>query len=701
MLTLTGGRRISAFTVFRDSIYDGEQRIFTPTFYALPDAPRLATDAAGGPAFDFLWYRTPPDAAANGAGGLVTLTVELAPTDDERTQLEQGIAAAFADEPLGTIQVLPVPFRDGTVALAFAGESANGDFAAHVAGSGPARLAGWQRGTFAVTMTRDGAALLWQAIDNGAATFEVRYDLVFEAHLADVRLRVWCDVRSSLEVAADRLAGEALDPAALRQTLTSQGLAGTELLSEEPLPPDDEETLARLGQDLLDAALRSALFEANGSGNGSPPRLRPYAVEMETSLNHTFTQSFPVERHAVLDGLIRLDGGTQALGSRVRRLDLDGGFFRVMEVKVYCTVDFAQDPIDTVKATMVYEATGSSGPVRRSTELVFGEGTPVQTFRFDLAAPDQRTYRYDVDVYYRGVPPARLSFAPTDATAVVLDLDGLGLLRVEVELRDVPFEVVGSVVVDLRHAASGAAKRLILDGRRLSDRWDAVVGEAPGPYSYAVAWVTDSGRIEQPWAESTMRRLQLDAPPELRRTGSVQLVSAGDFSQLAQILVELRTGPDDGSPASFAFTGAGQTQTWQPRTADPVGLRYEVKTTVEYSDGSRQEPEWRADDRPVFVVRDVLRFDVTVIARLLDVLDTATLALVDLAFDDDQAGIHERRTLAISDRAEEPHWSFRLGAPERHTYRHQLTVVAPDGSRKPFGWREAQDSILVLRADEE
>src|SRR5690348_15036549 len=89
MLTLAGAQRIGGFTVFRDSIFDGAQRSVTSTFYVLSDTPRLSSDATGGPAFDFLWYRSPPDQPSDGAGGLVTLTVDLAPTAGELATLEQ------------------------------------------------------------------------------------------------------------------------------------------------------------------------------------------------------------------------------------------------------------------------------------------------------------------------------------------------------------------------------------------------------------------------------------------------------------------------------------------------------------------------------------------------------------------------------------------------------------------------------------
>jgi hypothetical protein len=700
VLTLAEGRHIGDFTVYRDSVYGTGGRSYTSTFYALPDTPRLARDAAtGGPEFDFLWYRTPPGHADQRAGGLVMLTVELAPTADERTLLEQEIAAAYAPELLDDIELLSIPFSDGQVALSFAGETGDGDVAAQVAGAGPARLAGGQRATFAVDMTQDGAALLWKSIEDGPGLFHVSYDLVFDAHLDDIELRVWCDVRSSLQIASTRLSAGALAPSTLRETLTTQRVAGTQLTTQRPLAPDDEERLRDLGQQLLEAALASALFE-RGSG-AAPPRLRPYTTEMETTLNHTFTQSFPVRRHAVLDDVIRLDADAAQLGERLRRIDLDGGFFRIMEVSVHCTVDFEHDPIDVVQVALVYDATGPTGRVVRKRDMLFRDRMAPQTFRFDLAAPDERTYSYAADVHYSDGATTRLSFAPTDATAVVLDLDGLGVLRVDVALRDVVFDIVQSVVVDLLHPPSGLTQRIILNGLRTSQTWEAVVGGSPGPYSYRVAWVTKDGRTEQPWAEAVGTRLALDMPAELRPGAEVMLVAGGDFAGLAQIVVDLRAGPQDADVASLSFTDAGQTQSWRPARSRPGPLSYELRTTIVRRDGSRETTDWRADDRPVIVVRDVLRFELSDIGRWVDFGGAVSLALVELTFDDEQTAIHERQTLVLHDRADEPRWSFRLGSPDRHTYRHRLTLVAPGGSRAVSEWHEAEASILVLAPGEQ
>src|SRR4051794_29689490 len=98
MLTLAGSLRIGGFTLYRDLLYRDGTGSFGNVFYALPDAPRIARDAAGGPAFDFVWYRGAPGAAQPKAAGLVTLTVELAPDEAERRMLAAALPAALGTE---------------------------------------------------------------------------------------------------------------------------------------------------------------------------------------------------------------------------------------------------------------------------------------------------------------------------------------------------------------------------------------------------------------------------------------------------------------------------------------------------------------------------------------------------------------------------------------------------------------------------
>jgi hypothetical protein len=715
MITLAGSCRLGSSTVFRDVLYRDGQRRYTPRFYVLPDAPRLSRDGAGRPAFDFLWYRSGLDAGtAPSAGGLVTLTVELAPSPEERAQIVEAIPAALAPEALPSIDIVAVPFVSGTVTLSFAGESADGEFATRVAGNGPARLVGAERATFVVELSRDGAALLWGAIEDGRDLFHVRYDLVFEHRLDDIELRVWSDARRCHEVAAARLRAGSLDGRQLTEAFVAERLAGVELSSPRPLADEHRRTLERLGQSLLEASLVGALFDAEAGastattsglscGDRTLP-LRPYTDSLQATLNHTFKESYPVEQHAVLSDVLRLEASREQLGERLRLIDLDGGFFRVLEVPIHCTVDFARDLVAAVTARVEYDATGPSGRVHRTGEFLFRDGEPMHTFRTELASHDSRSYRYDVDVYYRGEPhPARIAYPKTDADAIVLDLDGLGVLDVAVELGDVPLDAVRAAVVDLEYPSKGLSHRLILDGEHPGGSWRVAVRERPAPYRYRIAWVTvDDRRIEGEWQSSSQRRVWLKAPRNLIEAARVQVIGAGEFTGLAQIVVDLRTTSEaEPQQAQVAFSGPGETWTWQPRVADRLAFRYQARRTLVYQDGTVRELPWTDEDRPVLVVRDELRADVRIVSRLLDLGGAWQSALLFLESLGDGDQSDQQATLVLKDRDAELAWTVRLGTPGRPRYRYQLTLIPAHGPRKTLPWQESQDAILVLRPAEE
>jgi hypothetical protein len=268
---------------------------------------------------------------------------------------------------------------------------------------------------------------------------------------------------------------------------------------------------------------------------------------------------------------------------------------------------------------------------------------------------------------------------------------------VSVSLRDVPLDLVRSVVVDLEYPPTGLVDRLVLSGEEPTGRWEAVVRERPGPYRFRVTWVTAEERIQEDWVTSSSPTILLDVPVELVRTAGVSLVSAGDFAGLAQIVVDLRPNGREEAVDTFAFSAPGQTASWEPRTADAGSFRYQARTTLVHADGQVRAGEWTDEDRPVLVVRDYLGFEVLVVPRLLDLGGALSLALLELEYEDDAEDLHERASFVLRDPLVEPRWRLSIGAPDRHTYRYRLTLIRPDGSRTVLPWREAGDGILVLR----
>ncbi len=704
VLTLADNLRMGAFTIFRDVALSaqGGARTLTSTFYVLPDAPRLARDDDGGPAFRFWWYRRPLDpgaAAVVRAGGLLIVSVDLGPTPDERAQLVHDLAARFQFDA-SAVQLLPMPFVSGTVALSFAAESgaagaagaAGGELTRRVAGSGPAKLAGDEQASFAIELTADGAALLAEALDKKLDVLQVRYDLVYEYHLDGVQLHVWCDARKAQATAQAQAALGAVDASALRVALTASRLAGVDITSETPVPADQQAALTALGQKLIEAALAATVIAEDGKA------ARPYDPAIAGTLNHTFTSSFPAQQRAVADAILALPADDATRASRVRVVDL-ATEPQPIDVVIVCPIDFSAGLISAVHCFLAYDGTGPDGkPVHRADDFLFRTGTSRATFHA-LASADSRSYRWHAEVFYRDGSTAVVPEVASDERLLVIAVDGLGVLDVEVALRDVPLAGVNHVIVDLEYPPKQQAHQLILDGARTADSWQVVVGDVqPGALRWRATFLTRDGRrVAGDWRSGGPLRIAVDAPPGLMAMASVQLVAAGDFQGVAQILVELRETASAGA-TQLRFTRSGQTETWTPHLAPGAVLAYQARTTVLGDDGIPHDLGWTDQDSPLLVVRDRSRFTVQVVARLLDLGGAWSAALVAFEQLDPPAGLDERDTVVLRDRTIDGHWSFHLGSSGQHRYRYQLMLVPKGGGqRRVLPWHDAEDEVLVLR----
>lgn len=719
MLTLAGLFRIGSFTVYRDVVFSDGERSFTSNFYAMPDAPRLARDDSGGPAFHFLWYRALDQSASGAAdvraGGMLTVTVDLSPDAAEQESLRKGIAEALRLDNAGAVRLLPMPFESGTVSLLFAGESGAGEFAQKVAGQGPASLTGPERATFAVELSKDGAALLAKALDGRLDILRVSYDMVFEYRLDAIKLRVWCDARAANQTVASRLAVGSLEPAQLLELLETRHLAGIELSSETEIPPAQTATLENMAHRLLDSALAGAMFSfgdgssASGDGahglvvDGKVGKLRPYAESSQAILNHTFSESYPAQQHALLAAVLRLEGSADELAARVLQVDVTDAM-RPLHVSVACPVDFTDGPIGSVHLWIEYNAKAADGtPIDQSQDFVFRNGATQWVFRVNATA-DQRSYSYHATVFYTNGTTAELDQGSSDATVLVIEANSLGVLDVVATLGDVPLTAIRSVVVDLEYPPNGLTTTIVIDGVNSSRPWQAVVGTREvAPYRYRASWLTADGRrIEDSWRETTARRLFLDAPPGIGSTATVQAIAAGDFSGVGQLVLDLRVSSGAGAEtAQFTFTHPGESLAWKPHSMSPGTFHYQARRTMVYQDGTTRALDWTDETTPVLVVSDLLRFNVQIVPRLLDLGGRWTLVLLDLEYANDSASVHNADSLVLRDRNAEPQWSFRMASPDRHRYRYRLMFVAKDGTRLTNPWQEAEDEVLVLHPQSE
>jgi len=139
MLTMTNPLTVMGFTVYQDDASEvlaaggpaGSDAPGVRRFYVLPETPTIAM-ANGKPVFSLVVYRHDEDridpahaTTDDVGGGILTFTVELAVPPATMDQIKSKLKAMFFgdDADDSEIMVSYVPFLDGTVSVAVAGES--------------------------------------------------------------------------------------------------------------------------------------------------------------------------------------------------------------------------------------------------------------------------------------------------------------------------------------------------------------------------------------------------------------------------------------------------------------------------------------------------------------------------------------------------------------------------------------------------
>jgi hypothetical protein len=698
MLTLAGSFRVRDHTIFRDVARTERQWAPTSRFYVLPDRPQLAHDADGRLLFEAVRYRGSP-AADGPRGAVITLSIDLSISAELIDQLKEHIRTTLQLAQDSNVEIASVPVVAGTVALAFAAESGEADFVRRLGGNGNARLSGRERASFLIDLTEDAASLLWTALDANVDVLHARYEFDVQHVLGDLVLRVWCDARRAHTVIAGRLEGGSLTPQDLRQVLHDEQAAGYEIVSERVLANEERTRLDELGATMLEEVLSEALFalDSSGGGRGLDTRrghatLRPFSEALSAQVNRQITQSSPVIGHLVVDDVLPLARIKSELAEHVREVELDSGASRVLDVTLQCTVNFADDQIERVKATI----TPLGGDTAAPGEFLFREGVAAGRYRVDVPADASHRYRIDALIYYQRDPqPYAIAYPESDRAIAVLDLDGVGVLTVDVGLGDIPFDRIRQVKVEMNHPATGAVEDVVLDVNRPTARWRTVVRDQPRIYRRRAVWLlNDDSRVEEPWEETTDLNWVLNAPARLRQGDDIVLISAGSFANVAQIVIELRGGQADVA-SRFTFTGPAQSQTWHRDGSTTAGQPYEMREVAVDRDGRVNETAWHLEDRPVIVVRDRTAFVVRIIPRLLPLGPDHPIALLTLQPVDGPDAANST-TLTLRE-GSDASWTFRIADPERHRYRHQVTLVARTGAQQAGSWQDGDAALLVPR----
>lgn len=273
-------------------------------------------------------------------------------------------------------------------------------------------------------------------------------------------------------------------------------------------------------------------------------------------------------------------------------------------------------------------------------------------------------------------------------------------------------DVCYGAIVDGEPAPDAKTDSVVLDAQHPEgtiDNWfDPDLGNKVN-YRFTVAFgpeavVGEGVLMTSPWREAsegivTVNALELyqERAVEFQRSA---LLKAEDFPE---VLVHLRyTTPDGGwtYQESGLLQAEGTTTTWKPTFRIPKGAPAAVDYRMEYSraDGDVLDSGWQVTSESMVVARDPREnmFDV----RILVAGDRTDLAqiLVDLEYDDPEAGIHEAESFTINqDTINSSHeWAFPRAALDRTRYRYNQVVIDNDGTVTAPGWVQSDSPTLLV-----
>ncbi len=756
MLTMTKPLRIEGFTVYHDDADEIQAILGDPTalpsedrprrFYVLPEKPAIAKDKNGKPIFSLIVYRRdeeridPAATAEDVGGGILTFTVELAVPEETFRRIKQKLRSMVfgddADDPTRDVDLAYVPFLDGTVSVAVAGEgggdTADNEFVKKVHGTGKISGIGENRKAVMVKLTQDGAALMSQIQQLNTLPINVEYNLSFEHRLLGVSMRVWCDVSSTYtliqtvihetdeyddgylglsenHVNTDKITG-------VTETMVRNKTAGVTVIPQSSQV--DAETLLSLekfGFDMLNKEMEKAL-------QASPPPAeldRTYIEEFTATYGNNF--NFSLDRRMVL---VQNFSPSANISNVFREIDFDEAvafidlrtaFFTFLKVPIRVNADFTKLPLDSVTVTVIYQRQrfDGSGREERVDSFNFTDGASIQTFLAYANRLDEVAYEWSATVHYKGSDES-YTFRRTGVkdNFLVVDVGSLGMIQADLGLGLVDLDKFPAARVSVRYRSAALGRTLeqtfLLNKEKQNAQWTEVIHEEPTQgFEVKVDWLRHGGDIlPGEWTRTTSSRLRFDAPVPDQL--SVAVVCTGNFKdggdQIGQVAVSLRYRDEANhytEEGQLVFTDDKQQQSWTVDLRNPDLRDYEYKYSIIYKDGVvKNFPEdggWLRGEPGFITVGEKYTLEVEIFPTLQTYPDHAKLVQVNLTYSDPPNDVREIDSFVFTKEANTPRtWRVRgvPGGPRKYTAEIIYFAAAGEMTSVPPALREAE--VLVL-----
>jgi hypothetical protein len=704
-------QQLDGATVFADNEPD-----LWHVFHLRPNEPTWRVDDRGIPRVRYFIYRTRVDRPDGPKGGYLVFDTEFFVPDANRELIRaklQTQADAFATAR--GLLTRPVLLQD--IALTDATCQANlidknSTFFERITNPGRPSRFGRRVSSWSFEISENGAAVVDAALrGDGASLFQIVYNVKWLAALPPLTVTASFNA-SKFYTFTEHIDAEwhfwAQD--SYRRSVSSQ-LSQSEStkvdINRGGFPRNDAndkvvEKVREWAQSSLEDAIGRRMVLQIGPPSDDDRKVPDGIEDSHLNFHQHQIDSFTINysETATIEDLDTVPSTMPALGGLVdatgqpidpdkfiQKIDANHEFFKTVRVNVQMGADFSDLPVHSIEARLDYAGEpmlliDSEGPASDiEGEYRFTNTDEVARFVAPLN-PAVKTYDFSYKVNYRngGTPFEAGPFHPPLSDAIqTIDVADTGILNITVIAGDIDWTQVATARVTLRYADAAAAvapfeNAFELDRDHRLHRWQKVISAPRNePYHYKVKFtLTDGREFLTGEKDANVKELYID---DVFQNRKVSLRARGDLTgDVSQIHVDL-TYRDEGNnyvvTRSVSLNSGNPFLDWTFPVVSTGTGKLSYTGTIVFRSG-REETIGNDDVVGSTIVvgpQPPGQLEVDVLADVLD-FTLLRLVTVELRYDDDANGIHQRKTFV-----------FRgLGDPQ--TFRTEIR----DDSKRAYAW---------------
>lgn len=384
-------------------------------------------------------------------------------------------------------------------------------------------------------------------------------------------------------------------------------------------------------------------------------------------------------------------------------VELTADDFNSLGVTVRPLVDFDKQPIQALEVQTEYSAKDDRGEQHTTPGSFTFRSGESESARFDptlINGKLEYRFRYRV-VFDDGTATDYTAWEASTNRSLNVAVANPGKLEMEVSGASLNWELIRAARIDLayRDPAAGPGAADLQHSFELTKltpvrKWERsfnrdVTGSITAKVTYFLAdEKVVEGNLETLPVTST---LFLVPPPQVDVL-NVNLVPAGNWSDVAQVVVTMEYSAGDGRvyDKTFRFTALDQIAEWAVLLRDPAKRTFRYRTVITYKSGGAEEVPWvtKTGDQAVIIeVKGTPKLRVNLLSNLVDFTRTPVVT-VTLAYGD------ERKTISFT-AAGASAWEVPL-RPGDKAYTYSITWHPANGNAITAGPNRTEETELFV-----